>query len=60
MNPGGRCGARPDIDEEASVIEKALKRNGELLGVDMKRLPDMAYASRAYVVDKSGFKLPAI
>lgn len=36
------------------------KRNGQLLGVDVKKLMDMAYASRDYVVNKSGFKLPTI
>lgn len=36
------------------------KRNGELLGVDLKKLREMAYASRDYVVTKSGFKLPEI
>jgi 5-methylthioadenosine/S-adenosylhomocysteine deaminase len=42
------------------VAGKALKRNGELLNVDMKRIREMAYASRDYVVAKSGFKLPEI
>ena len=36
------------------------KRNRELLGVDLKKLREMAYASRDYVVNKSGFKLPEI
>jgi len=36
------------------------KRNGELLGVDLAKLRDMAYASRDYVVNASGFKLPKI
>ena len=42
------------------VAGKALKRNGELLGVDLNRIRKMAYESRDYVVSKSGFKLPAI
>jgi 5-methylthioadenosine/S-adenosylhomocysteine deaminase len=36
------------------------KRNGELLGVDLKKLREMAYASRDYVVNASGFELPKI
>lgn len=36
------------------------KRNGELLGVDLKKLREMAYASRDYVIGTSGFKLPEI
>ena len=36
------------------------KRNGELLGVDLKKLRELAYASRDYVVNTSGFKLPTI
>jgi 5-methylthioadenosine/S-adenosylhomocysteine deaminase len=39
---------------------KALKRNGQLLGVDLNRIQKMAYESRDYVVAKSGFKLPQI
>jgi 5-methylthioadenosine/S-adenosylhomocysteine deaminase len=42
------------------VAGKALKRNGQLLGVDLKRVREMAYASRDFVVEKSGFKLPTI
>src|SRR6266498_3918644 len=41
------------------VAGKALKQNGELLNVDLNRIEKMAYASRDYVVSKSGFKLPA-
>jgi 5-methylthioadenosine/S-adenosylhomocysteine deaminase len=40
------------------VAGKALKRNGELLGVDIDHVRKMAYESRDYVVSKSGFKLP--
>jgi hypothetical protein len=42
------------------VAGKALKRNGQLLGVDLSRLIQKAYEARDYVVSKSGFKLPAI
>ena len=42
------------------VAGKALKRNGELLGVDLDRVRKMAYDSRDYVVKESGFKLPEI
>ena len=37
---------------------KPLKRDGQLLNVDLNHVRDMAYASRDYVVSKSGFKLP--
>jgi cytosine/adenosine deaminase-related metal-dependent hydrolase len=40
------------------VAGKALKRNGELVGVDLDHVRKMAYDSRDYVVSKSGFKLP--
>jgi cytosine/adenosine deaminase-related metal-dependent hydrolase len=42
------------------VAGKALKRNGQLVGVDLNRVRKMAYESRDYVVAKSGFKLPTI
>jgi 5-methylthioadenosine/S-adenosylhomocysteine deaminase len=42
------------------VAGKALKRDGQLVGVDLNNIRKMAYASRDYVVGKSGFKLPAI
>src|SRR5262249_62117862 len=42
------------------VAGKALKRNGQLLGVDLNSVRKMAYDSRDYVVSKSGFKLPEI
>lgn len=42
------------------IAGQAKKRNGELLGVDLKKLREKAYASRDYVVNKSGFKLPEI
>jgi cytosine/adenosine deaminase-related metal-dependent hydrolase len=42
------------------VAGEPLKRNGQLLGVDMNSVKKMAYESRDYVVSKSGFKLPEI
>jgi cytosine/adenosine deaminase-related metal-dependent hydrolase/ribose/xylose/arabinose/galactoside ABC-type transport system permease subunit len=42
------------------VAGKAMKRNGELVGVDINRVRDLVYESRDFVVKKSGFKLPAI
>ena len=42
------------------VAGKALKRNGQLLNVDLDNLRRMAYQSRDYVVAQSGFKLPEI
>jgi cytosine/adenosine deaminase-related metal-dependent hydrolase len=42
------------------VAGKALKRNGQLLNVDLDRVRKMAIESRDYVVSTSGFKLPAI
>lgn len=42
------------------VAGKALKRHGKLLNVDLDDLRAKAYASRDYVVEKSGFKLPKI
>ncbi len=42
------------------VAGKALKRDGQLLNVDLNRLQQKAYESRDYVVSKSGFKLPEI
>jgi cytosine/adenosine deaminase-related metal-dependent hydrolase len=42
------------------IAGKPMKRNGQLLGVDLNRIQKMAYESRDYVVNKSGFKLPTI
>jgi cytosine/adenosine deaminase-related metal-dependent hydrolase len=42
------------------VAGKALKRNRQLLNVDLNRISKMAYEARDYVVSKSGFKLPQI
>ena len=36
------------------------KRHGQLIDVDLNRVRRMAYESRDYVVEKSGFTLPAI
>jgi len=41
------------------VAGNALKRNGKLLNVDMDRIGRLVVESRDYVVEKSGFKLPA-
>jgi cytosine/adenosine deaminase-related metal-dependent hydrolase len=42
------------------VAGKALKRNGQLLNVDLNRIRKLATEARDYVVSKSGFKLPEI
>ena len=42
------------------VAGKAKKRDGKLLDVDLKKLGQQAAASRDYVVETSGFKLPEI
>jgi hypothetical protein len=42
------------------VAGKALKRHGELVGVDLNNVRKMAYESRDYVVSKSEYKLPQI
>jgi cytosine/adenosine deaminase-related metal-dependent hydrolase len=42
------------------VAGKALKRKGQLLGVDLDRIDKLVCESRDYVVKTSGFKLPAI
>jgi cytosine/adenosine deaminase-related metal-dependent hydrolase len=42
------------------IAGKARKRHGQLLDVDMVRVRRLAYESRDYVVNASGFKLPAI
>ncbi len=42
------------------VAGKALKRNGELLNVNLDRVRELGYASRDYVVAQAGFKLPEI
>jgi cytosine/adenosine deaminase-related metal-dependent hydrolase len=42
------------------VAGKALKRNRQLLNVDLNRIRKMAYEARDYVVSKSGFELPQI
>ena len=36
------------------------KRRGQLLDVDLNRVKRLAYESRDYVVEKSGFKMAAI
>ena len=42
------------------VAGRPLKRNGQVLNVDLNRLRSQAYQSRDCVVSKSGFKLPKI
>jgi 5-methylthioadenosine/S-adenosylhomocysteine deaminase len=42
------------------VAGRALKRNGQLLGVDLNHVRNLTYASRDYVVEKSGFRLPSL
>ncbi|MDR5709239.1 MAG: amidohydrolase family protein [Armatimonadota bacterium] len=42
------------------VAGRILKRGGELVGVDLNRVRQLAYQSRDYVVSKSGFRLPEI
>jgi hypothetical protein len=42
------------------IAGKTMKRNGELVGVDLNHVEKLVYESRDYVVRKSGFRLPAI
>jgi 5-methylthioadenosine/S-adenosylhomocysteine deaminase len=42
------------------IAGKAKKRNGALVGFDLAKIAELAYASRDYVVSASGFTLPAI
>lgn len=42
------------------VAGKALKRNGQLLGVDMDKLNKLVYESRDYVIKKARYTLPVI
>ena len=42
------------------VAGKALKRHGELVGVDLNRVQSLVNESRDYVVKTSGFKMPEI
>lgn len=42
------------------VAGKALKRNGKLIGHDLKQIQKLVYESRDYVVKTSEFKLPQI
>jgi cytosine/adenosine deaminase-related metal-dependent hydrolase len=39
---------------------KALKRNGQMIGVDMPRVRELVHRSRDYVVKTSGFTLPQL
>jgi 5-methylthioadenosine/S-adenosylhomocysteine deaminase len=42
------------------VAGRILKRNGQLIGVDLNRVRQLAEQSRDYVVSKSGFRLPEL
>lgn len=42
------------------IAGKAMKRDGELLNVDLDRIQQLVTASRDYVVEESGFTLPSI
>ena len=42
------------------IAGQARKRRGQLVDVDVERVKRLAYQSRDYVVEKSGFKLPSI
>jgi cytosine/adenosine deaminase-related metal-dependent hydrolase/ribose/xylose/arabinose/galactoside ABC-type transport system permease subunit len=42
------------------VAGKPMKRNGELVGVDLNCVHKLVLEARDYVVNKSGFRLPAI
>lgn len=42
------------------IAGKPMKRNGQLLNVDLKRVAKLVNDSRDYVVSTSGFKLPTI
>jgi 5-methylthioadenosine/S-adenosylhomocysteine deaminase len=42
------------------VAGKALKRDGQLVGVDLNRIQQLVYESRDYVVKESEFTLPSI
>jgi 5-methylthioadenosine/S-adenosylhomocysteine deaminase len=42
------------------VAGKALKRDGQLVGVDLNRIQKLVYESRDYVVKESEFTLPSI
>ncbi len=42
------------------VAGRPLKRNGKLLGHDLKQLERRVYESRNYVVEASGFKMPQL
>jgi cytosine/adenosine deaminase-related metal-dependent hydrolase len=42
------------------IAGRVMKRSGKLLHVDWAAVKRMALASRDYVIEKSGFKLPRI
>jgi len=41
------------------IAGRAMKRNGQMLNVDLDRARRLAAASRDYVVEKAGFTMPA-
>jgi len=41
------------------IAGRAMKRNGQMLNVDLDRARRLATASRDYVVEKAGFTMPA-
>jgi hypothetical protein len=42
------------------VAGRALKRGGELVGVDMARVSDIAYSARDHVARSAGLEPPAL
>jgi len=42
------------------IAGKARKRRGQLVDVDINRVRRIAYESRDYVVETSGFRMPEI
>ena len=54
------CGMDTSNVDSVFVAGKPMKRNGELVGVDLSRMRDLVYESRDHVIKKAGFRLPAI
>jgi cytosine/adenosine deaminase-related metal-dependent hydrolase len=54
-NPWGSLvySAHPGVVDSVFVAGKAVKRNGQLVGVDMDRVKRLAYESRDYLFDKA-------
>lgn len=51
-------GADTSNVDSVFIAGRAMKRNGELLNVDLDRARQLATQSRDYVVEKAGYKLP--